>query len=119
MIKKAHVHDNNITEGPIMGKLIRFALPLFFTGVLQLLFSATDMAVVGRFSPNGTMAVGAIGACGPLINLIISTSMGLSLGVSVAVAHDKGSGATDKIGKVVHTALLTGLFLGAFVCIGG
>lgn len=117
MIRKTK--DTNMTEGPILWKLFRFALPIMMTGVLQLLFSATDMAVVGRFSENGVVAVGAIGACSALINLIISSSMGLSLGVSVAISHDMGSGARENVRRIVNTALVTGACMGVVVCLGG
>jgi len=117
MIRKTK--DTNMTEGPILWKLFRFALPIMLTGILQLLFSATDMAIVGRFSENGVLAVGAIGACSSLINLIVSSSMGLSLGVSVAISHDIGSGARDNVRRVVHTAMVTGACLGVVVGLGG
>ena len=104
-----------MVEGPVLFKMLRFALPIMFTGILQLLFNAADIAVVGRFSENGELSVGAVGACGSLINLIINSSMGLSLGVGVAVAHDMGSRSYDRKEKVVHTAALSGLILGLAV----
>ena len=68
---------------------------------------------------NGVVAVGAIGACSALINLIISSSMGLSLGVSVAISHDMGSGARENVRRIVNTALVTGACMGVVVCLGG
>lgn len=117
MIRKTK--DISMVEGPILFKMLRFALPIMMTGVLQLLFNAADIAVVGRFASNGVIAVGAVGACGSLINLIVNSSMGLSLGVGVAVAHDIGSGSRDRMGKVIHTAVVTGAVLGLLVaCVG-
>lgn len=111
--------DVSMVEGPILFKLLRFALPIMLTGILQLLFNAADIAVVGRFAENGKVAVGAVGACGALINLIVNSSMGLSLGVGVAVAHDMGSGSHDRMSKVVHTAVVAASVLGIVVaCVG-
>ena len=111
--------DVSMVDGPILLKMLRFALPIMLTGILQLLFNAADIAVVGRFAENGVVAVGAVGACGALINLIVNSSMGLSLGVGVAVAHDMGSGAHDRMNKVVHTAVLAASVLGIVVaCVG-
>ena len=108
-----------MTEGPIFGKLLLFALPILFTGVLQLCFNAADIAVVGRYAPNGDLAVGAVGACTALINLIVNTAMGLSLGVGVAVAHDTGSGNRDRLDKIIHTAISFSALLGITVGIFG
>ena len=104
-----------MVEGPILFKMLRFALPIMLTGVLQLLFNAADIVVVGRYATNGVLAVGAVGACGSLINLIVNSSMGLSLGVGVAVAHDMGSGAKDRLSRVIHTAVVASLGLGVIV----
>lgn len=117
MIRKHH--DSNMTEGPIFGKLFMFALPIMLTGVLQLFFNAADIAVVGRYAENGDIAVGAVGACGSLINLIVNTAMGLSIGVGVAVAHDIGSGDHERLHKVVHTAISFSAILGVAVAIFG
>lgn len=117
MIKKHR--DINMTEGPIFGKILMFALPILFTGVLQLLFNAADIAVVGRYAENGKIAVGAVGACASLINLIVNTSMGLSVGVGVAVAHDIGSGDDVRREKVIHTAISFAAILGLAVSVFG
>ena len=117
MIKKHH--DRNMTEGPLLGKIFLFAIPILLTGVLQLLFNAADMAVVGRYAENGELAVGAVGACSALINLIVNTAMGLSIGVGVAVAHDIGSDDHDKLKSVVHTAISFSGILGICVAVIG
>ena len=113
MIKKHH--DSSMTEGPLFGKIFMFALPILFTGVLQLFFNAADIAVVGRYAENGDIAVGAVGSCGSLINLIVNAAMGLSIGVGVAVAHDIGSGDHDRLKQVVHTAISFAAILGVAV----
>lgn len=117
MIKKHH--DTNMTEGPLFGKLFMFALPIMLTGILQLFFNATDIAVIGRYAENGDIAVGAVGACGALINLIVNAAMGLSIGVGVSVAHDIGSGDHERLHKVVHTAISFAAVMGVAVAVFG
>ena len=75
----------DMTNGPIFGKLILFALPIIFSGVLQLFYNAMDMIIVGRF--NGKTALAAVGATGALINLLTNSFIGLSLGASVIEKH--------------------------------
>lgn len=104
-----------MTEGPLLGKIFMFAMPILFTGVLQLFFNAADIAVVGRYAENGDLAVGAVGSCASLINLIVNAAMGLSIGVGVAVAHDIGSGDHDRLKKVIHTAVSFAAILGVAV----
>lgn len=117
MIRKHH--DRNMTEGPLFGKLFMFALPIMLTGILQLFFNAADIAVVGRYAENGDIAVGAVGACGALINLIVNTAMGLSVGVGVSVAHDIGSGDHERLQRVVHTAVSFSAVVGVVVAVLG
>ena len=62
-----------MTEGPLLKKIILYALPVIFTGVLQLLFNAADLVIVGRFA--GSLSVAAVGATGSLINLIVTLSL--------------------------------------------
>ena len=56
----------NMTEGPLLGKMLKYAVPLMATGLLQVLYNASDMVVVGRFSNAGSVAMGAVGSCGPI-----------------------------------------------------
>lgn len=115
MIRKHR--DKSMTEGPLFGKIFMFAIPIMLTGVLQLLFNAADMVVVGNFA--GTSEVGAVGSCSSLINLIVNTAMGLSIGVGVAVAHDIGSGDSDRLHRVIHTAISFSAILGVAVAVLG
>ena len=78
--------DLDITKGPLFGKILIFALPIMAMNILQLLFNAADMVVVGRFS--GAEALAAVGAMWSLINLIVNLFIGLSVGTSVVVAQD-------------------------------
>ena len=78
--------DIDMCSGPLFSKILIFALPIMAMNILQLLFNAADMIVVGRFS--GSKALAAVGATGALINLIVNLFMGLSVGTSVTVAQD-------------------------------
>lgn len=109
----------NMTEGPLLGKMLRYALPLMATGLLQVLYNASDMVVVGNFSSAGSSAMGAVGSCGPLINLIVNAFMGLSVGTGICVAQGIGAGKYKEVKDVVHTSLIGGLICGIFVGIFG
>lgn len=109
----------DMTEGPLLGKIIRYSIPLIATGMLQLLYNATDMIVVGQFAPNGEAALGAVGSCGALINLIVNLFMGLAVGAGVCVAHDYGARKFDEVRRTVHTAVPTAAILGVIVSVFG
>ena len=87
MTKTVAKKQYNMTEGPLLGKMLRYALPLMATGLLQVLYNAADMVVVGRFSESGSFSMGAVGSCGPLINLLVNAFMGLSVGTGICVAQ--------------------------------
>ncbi|MBQ8409678.1 MAG: MATE family efflux transporter [Clostridia bacterium] len=109
----------SMTEGPLLGKMLKYALPLMATGLLQVLYNASDMIVVGRFSSAGSVAMGAVGSCGPLINLLVNAFMGLSVGTGICVAQGIGAGRHKEVKDVVHTSLLGGLICGIFVGVFG
>ena len=95
----------NMTEGPLLGKLVRFSVPLALSGILQLLFNAADIVVVGRFAGNQSLA--AVGSTSALNNLIVNLFIGLSIGVNVLVARYYGAGQGKDLSETVHTAILT------------
>jgi putative MATE family efflux protein len=105
--------DIDMCNGPLLGKMLIFAFPIMVMNILQLLFNAADMAVVGRFS--GREALAAVGATGHLINLIVNTLMGLSVGTSVIVAQDYSAGHRDEISQSVHTSIVISIFCGIIV----
>ncbi len=109
----------SMTEGPLLGKMLKYAFPLMATGLLQVLYNASDMVVVGRFSSSGSVAMGAVGSCGPLINLLVNAFMGFSVGTGICVAQGIGAKRHDEVKDVVHTSLLGGLICGLFVGIFG
>ena len=97
-------------EGPLTKKIILYAIPVILTGVLQLLFNAADLVIVGRFC--GSLSVAAVGATGSLINLIVTVFIGLSVGAGVMVAQGIGAGNNEDVHKTVHTALPAALIGG-------
>ncbi len=102
----------NMTEGPLLGNIIRYAIPIVLTGLLQLLFNAADLVVVGRFSQNKELALAAVGATSSLTNLIVNLFIGLSIGVGVTVAHSIGAGQARQVRRTVHTAIPVALISG-------
>lgn len=109
----------NMTEGPLLGKMLIFALPLMATGLLQVFYNASDMIIVGNFSSAGSLAMGAVGSCGPLINLLVNAFIGLSVGTGICVARWIGAGKLKAVKDVVHTSLLGGLICGLFIGVFG
>ena len=91
------------TDGSLLHSMLTFALPIMAMNLLQLLFNAADMVVVGRF--DGSAALAAVGATGSLINLIVNLFMGLSVGTSVVVARDYGARKVEAIRQSVHTSI--------------
>jgi putative MATE family efflux protein len=107
----------DMTHGPLLGKIIRFAIPLAISGILQLLFNAADIIVVGRFS--GSQALAAVGSTSALINLIVNLFIGLSVGTNVLVAQYYGAGDQKALSDTVHTSVLASLLFGFVVLIIG
>ncbi|MCI8360550.1 MAG: MATE family efflux transporter [Clostridiales bacterium] len=117
-MKKSYEMD--MRSGPLLPKILRFSLPLILSSILQLLFNAADIVVVGRFS--GSQSLAAVGSTGSLINLLVNLFIGLSIGANVLVARFYGSSDTENARQTVHTALLTAaigglcmIFLGFFL----
>ncbi len=109
--------DVDMTQGPFLKKIILFAIPLIFTGVLQQLYNAADLIVVGMF--DGQIALAAVGATGSLTNLVIGLFLGLSVGAGVSVAHHIGEKKEGEVQKVLHTSILLSLILGVVIAIVG
>lgn len=110
-------HDIDMCSGPLFSKILIFSLPIIAMNILQLMFNAADMIVVGRFS--GSAALGAVGATGALINLIVNLFMGLSVGTSVIVAQDYGAGQSDAVSRSVHTSITISIIGGLIVMVIG
>lgn len=107
----------DMTNGKLLPKILKFALPLMATGVLQLLFNAADMVVVGQFV--GDVALAAVGATTNIVNLLVNLFMGLSIGAGVAMAKHYGAKNEENAQELIHTAMPLSLILGVCVLIIG
>lgn len=103
-------YEIDMCNGPLAGKILRFALPFLAANLLQLLFNAADIVVVGKFAGDTSQA--AVTSTTSLINLVVNLFIGLGVGVNVMVARALGSGDRSRISTVVHTAVLTAMICG-------
>ena len=115
MVKKHHSID--MCSGSLADKILMFALPLMASSLLQLLFNAADVVVVGRFA--GKEALAAVGSNTSLINLMINLFVGLSVGTNVVVARDLGAGRHDNVNRSIHTAMTLALASGLAMMVFG
>ena len=113
-------YEIDMCSGPLLGKIMIFYVPLMLSGVLQLLFNAADIVVVGRFAGNEALA--AVGSTGSLTNLIVNLFIGLSVGTNVLVARFYGAKQDGELTETVQTAIATAMvggiiliFLGFFL----
>ena len=102
-------------EGPLLGKVFLFALPLMATNLLQMLYSAADMVIAGMSGVEG--AIGSIGTCGAMINFILNIFTGFAIGTNVVVARNIGRGDEQATSRAVHTSLVMAALFGG-VCAG-
>lgn len=109
--------NDSFLRGPLLPAILRYTIPIILTGVLQLLFNAADLVIVGRFCNSN--CVGAVGSTGSTTNLIVTLFMGLSIGSGVCTAHAMGAGDEKAVHRVVHTALPTALVSGAVLTVLG
>ena len=110
-------YEMDMTTGVIMPKVITFALPLMAASVLQLLFNAADIVVVGRFVSPQAMA--AVGSTGSLVNLIIQLFVGFSIGVNVCVGKYYAAKRQEDLSDTIHTSILVSVIFGAILCVAG
>ena len=97
-------YEIDMCNGPLLGKIMLFTLPLMLSGILQLLFNAADVVVVGRFAGNEALA--AVGSTGALTNLLVNLFIGLSVGANVLVARYYGGRQEEEVSRTVHTSML-------------
>ena len=107
---KNNKFEIDMCNGTIMDKLISFALPLMLSGILQLMFNAVDIIVVGHFT--GKEALAAVGSTTALINVFTNLFIGISLGANVLAARFFASGKEKEMSETVHTAILLALISG-------
>ncbi len=110
-------HEINMTEGSILKNILRFSIPLILTGILQLLYNAADMIVVGRFA--GSHSLAAVGSTSSLYNLIINLFIGMGAGGSVLVSIAYGSKDYKSLHRTIHTSIAISIVAGIFCSIIG
>lgn len=109
--------NRDMLRGPLFSNIILYTIPIILTSLLQLLFNAADLVVVGRFC--GSVSVAAVGATGSITNLIVNLFIGLSVGAGVSTAHGFGEHDAQAVHRTVHTALPTALVGGVILTIVG
>ena len=114
---KKNKYEIDMCNGTIMDKLISFALPLMVSGILQLMFNAVDIIVVGRFS--GSQALAAVGSTTALINVFTNLVIGVSLGANVLAARFYAAGKDKEMSETVHTAITLALVSGVVMAVVG
>ena len=92
----------DMLNGPLFSKILMFSIPLAATGILQLLFNAADVIVVGKFA--GSASLAAVGSTGSLINLLVGAFMGISVGANILIARYLGCKQNESVEKAVHTS---------------
>ncbi len=110
-------YEIDMVNGPILHKMLLFTIPLMCSSILQLLFNAADIVVVGRFAGDNSLA--AVGSNSSLINLMTNVFMGLSVGGNVLAARDFGAGSEEELSKTVHTAMLLSILSGIILTVAG
>lgn len=114
---KKSTYEIDMLNGPLLGKIIVYAIPLMISGMLQLAFNAVDLIVVGQFA--GSNAMAAVGCTASLTNLIVSLFIGISAGVNVLIARFYGANQQEALKEVVHTAIALSVVGGVFLAVLG
>lgn len=117
-----HTKRNQIDmlNGSMWGKIPLYALPVAATAILEQLFNASDIAVVGNFTGSGkTVAVAAVGANSPIIGLIINLFVGIALGCNVVIANAIGQENKERVSKAVHTSVIISVLGGVLIAVLG
>ncbi len=107
----------DMQSGNLLKKIIIFTIPVILTSILQLLYNAVDLIVVGNYCGDASLA--AVGSTGALTNLIVNLFIGVSVGANVTIARAIGQKNDEKVHKLVHTAILFALISGAFLTVFG
>lgn len=113
----AKSRSTSMLDGPLFKNVFTYTIPIILTGILQLLFNAADLVVVGRFC--GELSVAAVGNAGTVTSLIVNLFIGLSVGTGVTVAQAIGANKAEAVHRAVHTALPAALVSGVIITIAG
>ena len=114
---KTAKYEIDMCNGSIMDKLISFSLPLMISSILQLMFNAVDIIVVGRYT--GSQALAAVGSTTALINIFTNLFIGISLGANVLAARYFAVGQDKEMSEAVHTAITLALVSGIIMAFAG
>lgn len=117
MGKEKTKHEIDMVRGPVLAKMLRFSLPLMLSSILQILFNAADIIVVGRFAGDHSLA--AVGSTSSLIMLLVNLFIGLSIGANVSVAKYYGARREDHLKDTVHTAMALSIVSGVVLTVAG
>ena len=109
--------NRKMLQGPLLKNIIIYTVPIILTGILQLLFNAADLVIVGQY--RGSACLAAVGATGAITNLIVNLFIGLSVGTGVCVAHGLGGNDDDAVHRTVHTALPAAIVSGLVLTVVG
>ncbi len=115
--EKTKTYEIDMTSGPLLKKMLVFAVPLMGSSILQLLFNAADIIVVGRFAGDNSLA--AVGSTSALINLMVNLFVGLSVGANVITAKYFGARKNNDISAAVHTSITIGIYSGIILTVAG
>ena len=107
----------DLVHGNMLKKIIFFAIPVMISGILQLMFNACDLMVVGKFGGDDSLA--AVGSTGSLTSLIVNLFIGFSVGANVSVARSIGRKNKERCHDLVHTSMLFSFIVGIFLTIFG
>ncbi|MBQ2115191.1 MAG: oligosaccharide flippase family protein, partial [Lachnospiraceae bacterium] len=110
-------HKVDMCNGSVFRKMLIFAIPLMCSSMLQLLFNAADVVVVGRYA--GDNALAAVGSNGPIINLITNLFIGMSIGTNVLTAQYFGGKKYKDLEETIHTSVMLSIISGIFLTILG
>lgn len=113
----AKSYEMDMTSGPLLKKILTFSVPLMLSGILQLLFNAADIVVVGQFT--GSSALAAVGSTSSLINLFVNVFIGFSIGANVLVAQYYGARDAKNVHETVHTSVLLAVICGLILIAAG
>ena len=116
-MEKSKKYEMDMCNGSILKKMLLFAFPLMCSSMLQLLFNAADIVVVGRFAGDNSLA--AVGSTSSLINLLTNLFVGLSIGANVLVAQYYGAKKEKDLNETVHTSMLISVFSGIILTVIG
>lgn len=111
------IKEINMTSGKILPAMLKFAVPIVLTGVLQQLYNTADNIVVGQFG--GELALAAVGATTSIINILVSVFINIFVGTNILVARSKGAGDDEMLKKIVSTTYLIALVLGSVLLVAG